>query len=84
MSNTIPLPNVIQTTIPCPVRIDPPGIDGRQICDQTAPMPESHEGLWAHPDAKLIDEDLGGVSKGSYEKYECPHCNTQFWVELPD
>lgn len=57
----------------------------RQICSKESPMPKDAQGLWQHPDAKMIDTDYGGVSDGgSYEKYLCPICGLRFWVTLPD
>jgi hypothetical protein len=40
-----------------------------------------------HPDAKEIDEDYGkggGVADGDFVKYKCPHCNAEWWEELPN
>ena len=55
-----------------------------KVCTKDTPKPKDAKG-WAHPDAKLLFEEYGGLSGGGdYERYECPHCGESFWVELPD
>lgn len=59
----------------------------RQVCTAAhrCPNPPVKGERWQHPDAKCVAEDYGSLADGgSYEKYQCPHCGNQFWVELPD
>lgn len=66
----------------------------RKTCTKDNPfinIPIAHIGgytkiVWSHPDAKEVDEDYGssGVCDGDYVKYRCPHCEKEWWEELPN
>ena len=55
-------------------------------CTKESPMPPTaHKRDYWHNDAKCVDEEYNGLSGGGdYEIYQCPHCESRFYVELPD
>jgi hypothetical protein len=52
------------------------------LCTADDPWKEGL-GKAIHPDAKLLYTD-DAHSLDTAERYQCPHCDKRFWVELPN